>query len=180
MKYESIEGWFSSDDVSLYEEMVARAKDSSVFVEIGAFKGRSTIAMCELIELYNKNIRFITIDHFQGSWEHQDDPTIKNLYDIFLKNTTEYSKSFEILPFHSSQASRGFLSRSIDFLYIDGSHDYESVKQDLNIWFPKIKNGGTIAGHDYEWGGVKQAVNEFALQHRFKIQHYGYASWRLV
>jgi hypothetical protein len=55
---------------------------------------------------------------------------------------------------------------SLDWIYIDGNHLYEFVKQDLELYFPKVKAGGFIAGDDFEcegwWGdGVRRAVNEF-------------------
>ncbi len=57
---------------------------------------------------------------------------------------------------------------SMDFVYIDARHDYESVLEDLNAWFDKVKPGGIFAGHDYVDGmlaqgdfGVKSAVDEF-------------------
>jgi len=57
---------------------------------------------------------------------------------------------------------------SLDFAYLDGRHDYESVKQDLELWYDKVRPGGIFAGHDYRDGvppqgvfGVKSAVNEF-------------------
>lgn len=52
--------------------------------------------------------------------------------------------------------------RSLDFVYIDGLHEYESVKQDIEVWLPKIRAGGIIAGHDYNAGfpGVERAVKE--------------------
>jgi hypothetical protein len=43
-------------------------------------------------------------------------------------------------------------------LFIDGSHAYESVKDDIILWLPKVKY--LISGHDYRWPGVNQAVNE--------------------
>lgn len=179
MKYESIEGWFDYNDVSLYEEMVSLSKDGSVFVEIGCFKGRSTVAMCELIKKHNKKIKFVAVDHFKGSWEHQDDPTIKNLFNIFLENTKEYHGYFHIMPQPSEHSAGFFEDKTIDFVYIDASHDYESVKQDLNLWHPKIKTGGTIGGHDYGWESVKQAVDEFAFANNLQIKKYG-VSWKLV
>ena len=61
--------------------------------------------------------------------------------------------------------------RSLDWIYIDVAHDYYSVKNDLNIAFHKVKNGGIISGHDYHrWGrfgkrfGVLEAVNEYCIQ----------------
>ena len=53
---------------------------------------------------------------------------------------------------------------SVDFVYIDAEHDYHSVKQDLSVWFPKVKIGGFLAGHDYnkqQFPGLVKAVWDF-------------------
>ncbi len=52
-----------------------------------------------------------------------------------------------------------------DLVFIDGNHDYEFVKEDIELWLPKIRNGGILAGHDYhivgdDFPGVKRAVDE--------------------
>jgi Methyltransferase domain len=44
---------------------------------------------------------------------------------------------------------------------LDANHSYESVKEDIEAWFPKVKKGGLFAGHDYiHWAGVKKVVDE--------------------
>ena len=58
-----------------------------------------------------------------------------------------------------------FEDNSLDFVFIDASHEYEDVKNDILAWLPKVKRGGILAGHDYyvnqDWfSGVKKAVNE--------------------
>jgi GR25 family glycosyltransferase involved in LPS biosynthesis len=66
----------------------------------------------------------------------------------------------------SLDAVSRFDDHSLDFVFIDASHEYEDVKADIIAWLPKIKPGGILAGHDYYIGdfdyypGVKQAVNE--------------------
>lgn len=53
---------------------------------------------------------------------------------------------------------------SLDMVYIDGSHIYDAVRQDLNDWAGKVKNGGYLCGHDYinePQFGVVQALDEF-------------------
>lgn len=59
-----------------------------------------------------------------------------------------------------------------DFIYIDGSHLYESVKADLEMFLPKLKKGGLMCGHDYvEYSnfGVIKAVDEFCEEHNFEM-----------
>jgi predicted O-methyltransferase YrrM len=50
---------------------------------------------------------------------------------------------------------------SIDFIYIDGNHQYSSVVEDLKTWYDKVKPGGVIAGHDYGWTSVNSALKDF-------------------
>ncbi len=53
-------------------------------------------------------------------------------------------------------------NETIDFCFIDGSHEYEDVKKDILAYLPKVKKGGILAGHDYDriWQGVINAVDE--------------------
>lgn len=60
----------------------------------------------------------------------------------------------------------------IDFVYIDAEHSYNGVYTDICTWFPKIRIGGLIAGHDYghsNFPGVKQAVDEFFRRFDWKV-----------
>ena len=64
----------------------------------------------------------------------------------------------------SPQVTSEYKDETLDFIYIDGLHDYESVKEDLNAWWPKLKQKKLLCGHDYnphKWPGVVQAVEEF-------------------
>lgn len=69
-----------------------------------------------------------------------------------------------------SLAKHLFADESVDFVFIDGCHEVESVRRDIADWYPKVKVGGIIAGHDYQlnahhqWPGVPQAVHEFLTE----------------
>ena len=65
--YESIEGWFSGTDKKCYDDAVEKYKDDDVFVEVGSFKGRSSIAMAVNIINSGKKIKFNCVDTCQGS-----------------------------------------------------------------------------------------------------------------
>jgi len=62
----------------------------------------------------------------------------------------------------SSDAAKEFEQESVDLVFIDANHSYESVKNDIDLWLPKVKRGGVLSGHDYSIGffGVIQAVSE--------------------
>ena len=68
----------------------------------------------------------------------------------------------------SSEAAPRVLHHSLDFAYIDARHDYDSVREDLELWVDRVRPGGVLAGHDYVDGnlvdgvfGVRSAVDDF-------------------
>jgi hypothetical protein len=63
----------------------------------------------------------------------------------------------------SWDGAKHYEDNSLDFVFIDAAHDYESVRQDILTWLPKIKKGGYIGGHDFRFDeniGVYEAVND--------------------
>jgi cephalosporin hydroxylase len=159
--YQGIHGWFNCKD--LYERVVKEAKPFSIFVEVGAWKGHSAAFMAVEIVNSGKPISFFVVDTFKGSEEHQQETSIKDgtLYEEFCKNIEPIKDNIVVFQKKSTDAAKFFADSSIDFVYIDGSHAYEDVKDDIKAWLPKIKANGLLAGDDYStWPGVAQAVNE--------------------
>jgi predicted O-methyltransferase YrrM len=77
----------------------------------------------------------------------------------------------EIWRTTSLEAAARVEDASLDFVYIDARHDYDSVREDVLAWLPKVRPGGILAGHDYADGtfvqgefGVKRAVDEIAAE----------------
>ena len=158
------ENWFSYPN--LYKSIVDKFESGSKFVEIGSWKGKSSAYMAVEIANSNKNIDFYCVDTWEGSIEHKNNTEISMLYDIFLNNMKSIESYYTPLKMKSLDAVSKFEDSSLDFVFIDGSHEYEDVKEDIKAWLPKIKPGGVLAGHDYyvdgpDWKpGVKRAVNE--------------------
>lgn len=111
-------------------------------------------------------------------WEHQQtgyidvanvtDNIHEQYYQTTVNRTNPHKDRIEIIKKYSSDAINDFENESLDFVYIDANHKYEAVLQDINLWYPKIKKCGLLAGHDCiddvsVWGmfGVYSAVNEF-------------------
>ena len=61
----------------------------------------------------------------------------------------------------SAEAVEDFADGSLDFVYIDGNHSYDSVREDIVLYYPKLKEGGLLAGHDYDYPEVRKAVDEW-------------------
>jgi len=75
----------------------------------------------------------------------------------------------------SDIAERHFINESVDVVYIDANHSFESVSKDIENYYHKVKSCGFFAGHDYSnaWPGVKEAVNNFII-------NYGYSPKDLI
>jgi hypothetical protein len=80
----------------------------------------------------------------------------------------------------SIESAEMFPDGYFDYVYIDSAHTYDEVVKDINAWYPKVKKGGILAGHDYFpdtriWRGdpcgVYQAVNEFAEKNNLEVDH---------
>jgi predicted O-methyltransferase YrrM len=145
--------------------MVNQFPSGSKFIEVGSWKGKSSAFMAAEIANSSKDIEFICIDTWEGSVEHRDFKELKNLYDIFKSNMKPLEKYYRPIKSKSLDAVNLFPDQSLDFVFIDASHEYEDVKNDIIAWFPKVKVGGVLAGHDYYENndyapGVKMAVNE--------------------
>jgi len=167
------EEWFDYEVV--YSLVVEKYPTNSTFVEVGSWKGRSSAYMAVEIANSGKNIDFVCVDTFLGSQFHHDRnwPDLDKLYDIFKQNMTPVSKYYRDLKMTSTEAAKLFEDESIDFVYIDACHEYESVKSDIHSWMPKIKKGGIIAGHDYNptFPGVIQAVHEEFGENNISIRN---------
>ena len=76
----------------------------------------------------------------------------------------------------SLEAAPRFADSTVDFVYIDALHTYEAVMSDLLAWWPKLRRGRIMAGHDYnptKWPGVCQAVDEFVKENQLMVTYTG-------
>lgn len=102
-----------------------------------------------------------TEDHINRFSQDEHDEAMRQA----LNNVEMFSGQFRVLRMTSAEASKQFPDESIDFVFIDGDHSYEGCSLDISLWYPKLKDGGLLSGHDYRDGrnyGVKRAVHEFA------------------
>lgn len=129
---------------------VLKDKKNLVGIELGSFCGNSS----EMFIDSGAFDKLYCIDAFDGIYG-------KYTEQIFNERFKDNEKIIKIKNY-TNNAVNNFTYASIDFIYIDADHNYNSVKQDILNYFPKIKNGGIVAGHDYceAWTGVIQAVNE--------------------
>lgn len=140
-------------------------------VEIGVHRGLFSNHL-----LKNSHLEVLySVDCWATNKENQDP---NGTYQYCTKLLSQYGERSKIIKEYSVPASLKFPDDSLDFIYIDAPHDYYSVITDINVWFPKLRSGGILAGHDYhsDWPGVIDAVNEFFNSHKryiLNITEYG-------
>jgi len=150
--YLSAEGFFTYPE--LYADIVSKSRDGDTIVEVGSYKGQSALFMAEEIRNSGKAIYFFAVDHFKGSEEHSE----KDFLNQFIVNVSPMSTWIRPVVADSFTASKEFPDNHAFFVFIDASHDYESVKADIEAWLPKVKKGGYLAGHDWHHEPIKRAV----------------------
>lgn len=165
--YETLNGW--SDFVDLYKRMVEYFPSGSRFVEVGCWEGRSVVYMAVEIINSGKDIKFYCVDTWKGSGEHQGAKELLTLYDVFKKNIEPVKDYVTPIQEFSAIAADTFEDESLDFVFLDAAHSYEDLKDDGTHWYPKIKKGGFIAGHDLAWEGIEKAVTEMFPDYKKEV-----------
>src|SRR5262249_29650597 len=90
-----------------------------------------------------------------GEYVHYDIDH-RNLFSQFKANTSSLA-NIETIRMDHAEAE---VPCDPDMVFIDGDHRYEAVKRDILKWQPKLKSGGLLCGHDRNWPGVEQAIQE--------------------
>jgi predicted O-methyltransferase YrrM len=152
------------------ENLIAKIPENSIMIEIGSYSGEST----EIFARSKKFKKIYCIDPWEKFYDEEDMTSFTNLLEAERKFNIVMEK-YPILSKikrKSSEASSLFEKGSVDFVYLDARHNYGGVLEDLNLFLPKIKEGGIIGGHDYypnnvhdieyawKWEGVVRAVDE--------------------
>jgi len=149
----AVEGWLTDDEGEFLYQAARNCSGppaGGVIVEIGSWKGKSTIWLASGSKAGNK-IPVYAVDHHQGSPEHYRwyGPAPINTFPEFQNNIKAAGLADMVVPIveKSAAASEKF-NQPVELIFIDGDHTYQSVKQDFELWFPKLIEGGTIVFHD--------------------------------
>lgn len=134
----------------------------TIGAEIGCAKGNTTYRLlkyCPKLRLYAVDLWGIVPDEIGGGSMYRD-WNFRKIKNTFDKVTHPYKRRLTILQGVSWQMAKKVSDNSLDFIFIDADHEYESVKKDIRAWTPKLKKGGMLSGHDYDFPDVERALNE--------------------
>jgi len=180
-------------------------------VEVGTFKGEFSK---EIMELWSGTLYMVDVWSALDPTKYIDASNHGNfnrgeIYGAAIDNTTGYENRAIMIRANSEIASDIFADESLDFVYIDANHAYDYVVKDIELWYPKIKPGGYLCGHDYidmSWNedpnftengkdkhiysgngfyhgefGVNPAVDEFCIENGYEpiVTKEWFGSWMI-
>ncbi len=181
-----------SDGIFFLEEI--RKKRPKFFLEIGVFHGVTARNVCELLsEIHNNDFKYIGLDLFEKNNENKSEiipntnfsNPLKQIYFKYIKRQDPYTlkavedllKKFKnnvhLIKGNSNIILNKIDMSKIDYVFLDGGHEYETVKNDLYSCSEVVENHGTILCDDYNLSyapGVKRAIDEYVEIKNYKCE----------
>jgi len=149
--------------------ILTKLGENTIGVEIGTYYGYNALALALVVRP--------KILYCVDPWSNYVDPD-----SLEVIGEAQYLKALEcintiplvrerivVLRTTSEQASRKFKDGELDWVYIDGIHDFVNVMTDLKNWYPKVRMGGIISGHDWLIPDVQTAVIAFMETNKLKV-----------
>lgn len=133
-------------------------------VEVGTSKGINAVYICE----NNPGVDLTCVDpYMKYHWKHSEDEH-ERCYAEAKEKLSKYPTA-RIMRTTSMEGAKFFKEESLDFVYIDGNHEFDFVMEDLIAWGRKVRKGGIISLHDFyhfRGAGVVQAVETYTRAHQ--------------
>ena len=169
-------------------------KKPKTFLEIGVFHGVTARNICELLsQIHKEDFKYIGLDLFEKSDENLLEviPStdfknpFKKIYFKYIKRQDPYSmesvndllkkfkKNIHLIKGNSNKVLKKINMKKIDFVFIDGGHEYNTVINDLNNCKEVIDLNGTVLCDDYNLSsapGVRKAIDEFVQNNKYKCE----------
>ena len=169
-------------------------KSPKIFLEVGVFHGVTARNICELLySIHNEDFKYIGLDLFGVNGENSKEiipctkfnNPLKSIYFKYILRQDPYSlqavtellikfkKNIHLIKGNSNNLLKKIDMSKVDYVFLDGGHAYETVKNDLNYSLPVIENNGTILCDDYNLSyasGVKKAIDELAENEKIKME----------
>ena len=171
-----------------------KKKKPKFFLEVGVFHGVTARNVCELLyKIHKDDFKYIGLDLFEENIDTKSEiipntnfsNPFKRIYFRYIKKQNPYSieavedllkkfkKNIHLIKGNSNHILKKIDMTKIEYVFLDGGHDYETIKNDLNSCIEVINNRGTILCDDYNLSyapGVKNAIDEFVKNNNFKCE----------
>ena len=181
------------DDGAFFLEEIKKQKPK-FFLEVGVFHGVTARNICELLfQIHKDEFKYIGVDLFEKNDENKSEiiPNInfsnpfKKIYFKYIKRQDPYTieavqdllakfkNNVHLIKGNSNIVLKKIDMTKIDYVFLDGGHDYETVKNDLNCCSEVIANNGIVLCDDYNLSyapGVKKAIDEYVKNNNCKYE----------
>ncbi len=137
----AIEGWLTRDQARVLFEAAGSLPVGSTVVEIGSHQGRSTVVLASALEVGS---RLVAVDPFDPGWRYGGPSTQEHL--VAHLEDAGVTDRVDVMATTSREARSAYDGES-QLLYVDGKHDYWTVRDDLR-WGDRVRDGGVVLVHD--------------------------------
>ena len=169
-------------------------KRPKIFLEVGVFHGVTARNICELLyKIHKDDFKYIGLDLFEENEENKSEVIpntnfsnpLKNIYFKYIKKQNPYTKeavedllkkfknNVNLIKGNSNLVLKKIDMSKVNYVFLDGGHAYETVKNDLECCLEVIKSNGTILCDDYNFGhlpDVKNAIDDFVKKNNLNCQ----------
>ena len=161
-----------------FERLALKGQKNLVGAEIGVYKGDHTKSLLDTLSI--KKLYLIDSYELYNEYEEGkihygvDQDSLEIAEEEARRRLENYSNKIVWIKKKSTDALIE-LPDNLDFVYIDGNHQYEFVKEDIKNYYEKMRKGGILGGHDmyngfcFEHNGVIRAVTEFSVTNRLQL-----------
>lgn len=167
-----------TDRVEWASRLLSETPGEKIGVEIGVWKADFASLMLQR----NDNLKWIGVDpYFPYGKKVRKSAEWNSILARVERKMAPFGSRFTLIRKTSEEAVS--LIPEIDFVFVDGNHDYEFVLRDHTLYNQKVRSGGIESGHDYDLASVKRAVDEFASKEGVSViiepfDPYGVYWWR--
>lgn len=179
----------------MYRQWLRVLPDDAVVVEVGSYLGQSAITWGAMARKLGRPIVLQCVDPFAGIDEiHFVDPamlseqraalragggSMRSAFDANVA-TAGVGAWISARTATSVEAAATFAPGTVDRVLIDGDHGAEAVAADLEAWWPTLKPGGELVGHDDDWPTVRDTVRGWAATRGLQVLPVSQRCWRLI
>ncbi|MGA1975737.1 MAG: class I SAM-dependent methyltransferase [Conexivisphaerales archaeon] len=161
------EGWLSEAEGEALFALARGCRPPGVIVEIGSWKGKSTTWLAKGSRS-GPGLKVCAIDPHRGGSADTGELVAQGTFQDFAANMKRAGIDDLVVPYVMTSAEAATqVQDGVALVFIDGSHEYEDVKLDVELWSPKVVDGGHLALHDAVnsvWPGVPRAVREVVYE----------------
>ncbi|MCS7092129.1 MAG: class I SAM-dependent methyltransferase [Patescibacteria group bacterium] len=149
--------------------------------ELGVFKGDNFMNM-----IAHGPKLAVAVDSWRNEGVHSEKDAKYSKKELeaqfeYFRSRVNYLPFVQIIVENTAKAAERFPNNYFDFVYIDADHSVEGCTKDIVSWYPKVKYGKFLVGHDYRRGfGVVEAVNKFVAEKKLKLMFLAPSTWAVV